>query len=41
MSTGHMLGSEGQVEILPGVLTVTLGYEGTFPGPFLAFRVSC
>ncbi|HET6920689.1 MAG TPA: hypothetical protein VFI46_14665 [Jiangellaceae bacterium] len=21
------------------MLTVTLGYEGTFPGPFLAFRV--
>jgi hypothetical protein len=25
MSTGHMLGSSRQVEILPGVLTVTLG----------------
>jgi hypothetical protein len=41
MSTGQMLGSWGRVEILPGVLTVTLGYGGTFPGPSLAFRVSC
>jgi len=41
MSTGHMLSSGGQVEILPGVLTVTLGYEGTVPRPFLAFRASC
>ena len=40
MSTGQLLGSCGQVEILPGVRTVTLGDEGTFPGPFLAFRVS-
>jgi hypothetical protein len=28
-------------QILPGALTVTLGYEGTFPGRFLAFRVGC
>jgi hypothetical protein len=39
MSTGR--GSWGQVEILPGLLAVTLGWEGTFHGPFLAFRVSC
>jgi hypothetical protein len=38
MSTGQMPGSGGQVEMLPGVLTVTLGYEGTFPGPFHVLR---
>jgi hypothetical protein len=31
MSTGQVLGSCGQVEILPGVLTVNLSHEGTFP----------
>jgi hypothetical protein len=32
MSTGQTIGS-CQVEVIPGVLTVTLGYEGTFPSP--------
>lgn len=40
MSTGQMLGWWGQVEILPGVFTVTLCCEGPVPGTFLAFRVS-
>ena len=40
MSPGRLLGACGRVDILPGVRTVTLGSEGTFPGPFRAFRAS-